>query len=330
MKNGIKYALWFIVILFLFRACEACVGCTKEADRTFKKIDQWQQEREKRESEAQAQEEVNKLKDLTAVGRAIDLGLPSGTLWAEWNLGATKPEGYGEYFAWGETTGTKDGKKKYAWSTYKLCDGGNPDLLSKYHGIFDKDVLELEDDAAYVNWGEGWQIPSDAQFYELMRHCSWQPIERDGVKGYLVSSKSNTNAIFLPMSGYIDDDVLRLRDIRGYYWSRKLDYSFLVGSGKPHCLILEEDKTTINSSRVERYEGISIRPVRVQETILNEIEENNEDFYDEEEFEDIEIANPSQVEEQEFNQEEQTDFESEEKELETHLEGQMEYESEDD
>ena len=312
MKDVIKYALWFIVILVFIQACDACVGCTKEADRTIKKLDQWQQEQQERESEAKAREreakqreEANKLKDLTAVGRAVDLGLPSGTLWAEWNLGATKLEGYGEYFAWGETSGTKDGKKKYTWSTYKLCDGGNPDLLSKYHGIFDKDILEPEDDAAYVNWGEGWQIPSDAQFYELMRQCTWQPVERDGVKGYLINSKSNTNAIFLPMSGYIDDDVLRLRNIRGYYWSRKLDYSFLIGSGKPHCLILTEDETTINSSRVERYEGISIRPVRIQKAIVNEPEENNEGCYDEEEFENIEIADPSPVEEQEIDQEEE-------------------------
>ena len=87
----------------------------------------------------------------------VDLGLPSGTLWATCNVGASKPEEYGDYYAWGET----EPKEVYDWSTYRWCNGGRTSL-TKYntkssYGIVDnKTELELEDDAAYVNWGPSW------------------------------------------------------------------------------------------------------------------------------------------------------------------------------
>ena len=201
MKKGIKYALWFIVITIFFQTCDACIGCTKEVGQTIENIDNRQQERQKRLSEAQEREKINAQINLKSIAKAIDLGLPSGTLWAEWNLGSTKPEGYGEYFAWGETSGTNEGKRKYAWSTYRLCDGGNPELISKYRNFFDETNLEPEDDAATMNWGKEWHIPSSNQFYELMKNCLWKPLVRNGVKGYLISSKSNSNSIFLLTSG---------------------------------------------------------------------------------------------------------------------------------
>lgn len=202
--------------------------------------------------------------------KAIDLGLPSGTLWSEWNLGATKPEGYGDYFAWGETTGTKDGKVRYAWNTYKWCNGAS-DLLTKYCSADHMCMLESVDDAASVNWGSGWQIPSKNQFDELRANCSWEYVVRDGVNGYLVSSMNNSNQIFFPLSGYCDEKgSLWFRNNTGYYWSRDLDISFWTGTNKPNCLILEKDETKMSSSRVERCEGISIRPVRVKKTVRPE------------------------------------------------------------
>lgn len=295
MKNGIKYALWFIVIMVFFRACNACVGCTENAGQTIEKIDHWQQEQQKRENEsqvrereAQRQREANKQINLSSVGRAIDLGLPSGTLWAEWNLGATKPEGYGEYFAWGETTGTNDGKRRYVWNTYKWCNGAH-DLLTKYCNADSKYILESIDDAATVNWGNGWQIPSSNQLEELRQNCTWELVTRDGVNGYIAKSKINSNSIFLPLSGYCgtNDNIIVNRDNEllsiptGYYWARNLEVGFWTGIGDPYSLIIDREETCISNSRVERCEGISIRPVYIQivdEKGINEEEEEGEDI----------------------------------------------------
>ena len=101
----------------------------------------------------------------------VDLGLPSGTLWATCNVGASKPEEYGDYFAWGETKPKSD----YSWETYKWCKGSSKTMTkyctnSKYgYNGFTDDLWELlpEDDAATVNWGSGWQTPSLAQLKEL-------------------------------------------------------------------------------------------------------------------------------------------------------------------
>jgi hypothetical protein len=98
-------------------------------------------------------------------GSYVDLGLPSGTLWATCNIGANSPEEYGYYFAWGETEGYNDGKTTFDWSTYKWCNGSY-DSLTKYkysssYGTYDyKTELDLDDDAAYVNWGAEWCMPS--------------------------------------------------------------------------------------------------------------------------------------------------------------------------
>ena len=102
----------------------------------------------------------------------VDLGLPSGTLWATCNVGAYTPEGRGEYFAWGETE-TKD---SYSWSNYKWCYG-TYDSMNKYFSNYgyatvdNKETLDLEDDAAYVNWGEDWRMPTSEEMEELYSNC---------------------------------------------------------------------------------------------------------------------------------------------------------------
>ena len=229
--------------------------------RELKEAQTREQAREQERLEKE-REEANIRIDLASVPKWIDLGLPSGTLWAEWNLGATKPEGYGEYFAWGETSGTSGGKRRYAWNTYKLCNGAS-DLLIKYCSSDHKHILESVDDAATKNWGKGWQMPSKNQFDELRANCKWEYVTRENVKGYLVTSMHNSNKVFFPLSGYCDEnESLWFRNRTGYYWSRELDAGFW-GTHKPNCLILENDETEMSSSRVERCEGISIRPVRV-------------------------------------------------------------------
>ena len=156
----------------------------------------------------------------------VDLGLPSGTLWADRNVGADSPEDYGDYFAWGET----EPKSTYNWSTYKWCQGSN-DTMTKYctksnYGTVDnKTVLDLEDDAAYVNMGKDWRMPSETQMSELKSKCTWTWTTQNGTNGYKVTGP-NGNSIFLPAAGYCDDGSLRDAGSNGVYWSASLSESY--------------------------------------------------------------------------------------------------------
>ena len=150
----------------------------------------------------------------------VDLGLPSGTLWATCNVGATKPEEYGDYFAWGET----QPKETYNWSTYKWCRGSS-DTQTKYctdsyYGTVDnKTTLDLSDDAARANWGGSWRMPTTEEQQELINNCTWTWTTQNGVNGYKVTSKSNGNSIFLPAAGCRDDSSLNDAGSYGDYWS---------------------------------------------------------------------------------------------------------------
>ena len=152
----------------------------------------------------------------------VDLGLPSGTLWATTNVGASKPEEYGSYFAWGETKP----KKSYSLNNYKWCRG-SLNRLTKYctdssYGTVDgKKELELEDDAAYVNWGPEWRMPSKEQQDELRAECTWTWTERNGVYGYEVSR--NGKSIFLPANGERYKKKHNRVGTYGGYWSTTLD-----------------------------------------------------------------------------------------------------------
>ena len=156
----------------------------------------------------------------------VDLGLPSGTLWADRNVGADSPEDYGDYFAWGET----EPKSTYNWSTYKWCQGSN-DTMTKYctksnYGTVDnKTVLDLEDDAAYVNMGKDWRMPSETQMSELKSKCTWTWTTQNGTNGYKVTGP-NGNSIFLPAAGCCDDGSLRDAGSNGVYWSASLSESY--------------------------------------------------------------------------------------------------------
>ena len=152
----------------------------------------------------------------------VDLGLPSGTKWAACNVGATSPEEYGNYYAWGET----EPKTIYDWSTYKWCNGSNTTLTkyntdSDYGTVDDKTVLDPEDDAAAVNWGGAWRMPTDAEWAELRENCTWTWTTKNGVNGYEVKG-TNDNSIFLPAAGYRGNDDLGYASYYGYYWSSSL------------------------------------------------------------------------------------------------------------
>ena len=145
----------------------------------------------------------------------VDLGL--SVKWATFNVGASKPEDYGDYFAWGETE-TKD---KYSWATYKWCDGTSTNM-TKYNTEDRKTILEPADDVAQVHWGGKWRMPTKEEIEELIDNCTWSESIQNGVKGYVVTSKHTGNSIFFPYSGYFNHDnsaTLQGEKTLFYTWS---------------------------------------------------------------------------------------------------------------
>ena len=158
----------------------------------------------------------------------VDLALPSGLKWATMNVGATSPEDYGGYYAWGET----EENNNYEWSTYKWCNGSSYTMTKycteSYYGTVDnKTVLDPEDDVAHVNWGGSWRMPTKAEQDELRNNCTWEWTTQNGVNGYKVTGP-NGNSIFLPAAGYRHGTEVYYRGSHGYYWSSSLNsyYSY--------------------------------------------------------------------------------------------------------
>lgn len=160
----------------------------------------------------------------------VDLNLPSGTLWATCNVGATTPEGYGDYFAWGET----ESKTIYDYTTYNYCVSDNVSWshpLTKYcndpewgyNGYSDDlTILQASDDAATAKWGNGWCMPTADQWRELKDNTDFQWMTQDGVEGMLLTAP-NGNSLFLPAAGACWDHGLNLVDFFGGYWSCSLN-----------------------------------------------------------------------------------------------------------
>lgn len=172
------------------------------------------------ENESASNEENNQLPE-TQNHEYVDLGLPSGTLWATYNVGADSPEGYGSYFAWGETTT----KNNYEWSNYlwgkedgkvsKYCD----EKFWGYNGFTDtRTVLEPKDDAATMNWGKGWRIPTEDEMVELIDNCTNKWTKLNGVNGIMLTGP-NGNSIFLPAAGTFLGDSHYNEGYCGEYWT---------------------------------------------------------------------------------------------------------------
>ena len=188
----------------------------------------------------------------------VDLGLPSGTLWATTNIGAANPWDYGDYFAWGETTT----KSKYDWSTLKYCEDNTGDKFSKYNtqsefgSVDNKSTLERTDDAAAANWGSDWCMPTLDQIQELEGKCKWVWTTDHGVNGYKVTGP-NGNSLFLPAAGcrYGTDhgDV----GSEGDYWSCLLHEPYPGGA----CCLLFSSSGVVWTV-VSRDGGHTVRPVR--------------------------------------------------------------------
>lgn len=163
----------------------------------------------------------------------VDLGLPSGTLWATCNIGADNPEEYGDYFAWGETAP----KEIYTCETYKWCNGSYETMTKYctqsdfgYNGFTDgKTELDPDDDAATANWGSSARMPSLEQIQELMESCTWQWTAMNGVYGKL-GTGPNGNTIFLPAASERHNDSFGTPGHNGYYWSRTSYSKYVQGA----------------------------------------------------------------------------------------------------
>lgn len=174
----------------------------------------------------QQEEEIDETHDY------IDLGLPSGTLWATTNIGARLPEEPGDYFAWGETKP----KQEYSWNTYKYSYRDNSKFfhenqMTKYctnekDGTVDnKTELEPTDDAAVVNWGSNWRIPSREQIKELSDKCEWKKTTLLGRKKVFRVTGPNGNVLILPCGGkFLGRGLIDIvGEASALYWSRTLN-----------------------------------------------------------------------------------------------------------
>ncbi len=175
----------------------------------------------------------------------VDLGLPSGLKWRSMNVGASKPEDYGDYFAWGETSP----KASYTNSNYKYRSS---DIYGD--GIGKKGtVLIPEDDAATVNVGSDWRTPKFSEWKELKEKCTWTWTTRNGVKGMQVTGPSG-KSIFLPAGGCYGSSVT-YRGTQGHYWSASYGSDIWAED-------VEFMSTDVNYGLVDRCIGRSIRPVK--------------------------------------------------------------------
>ena len=180
----------------------------------------------------------------------VDLGLPSGTLWATMNVGASSPEEIGDYFAWGET----QPKSSYTEENYT------------YPISYANPFLSPENDAATANWGLDWKMPTYAQAEELINPAYTTSVwtTQNGVEGYKITSNFNSKSIFLPVTGYYYTDKLYDADY-GHYWTQGALDNYPEGIAVQHLNFDSGDDsyiTTISSYGPEH--GMPVRPVRKQ------------------------------------------------------------------
>ena len=184
----------------------------------------------------------------------VDLGL--SVKWAAMNLGATKVSDCGDHYAWGETGNKAD----YTWSTYR--HGASADDLSKYSYADNVIALQAADDAAHVNWGGAWRIPTGAEWEELCDrcNCSWEWTSVEGTPGYRVTSKKagfTDKSIFLPAAGYYRGCSIEGAESSGYYWSSTRNKPF---ADRALCLYFIPTFIGIGNNGF-RNGGFSVRPV---------------------------------------------------------------------
>ncbi|MBO4752895.1 MAG: hypothetical protein J5526_09180 [Bacteroidales bacterium] len=191
----------------------------------------------------------------------VDLGLPSGLLWAKCNLGATTPEEYGNYYAWGEIAS----KSVYTWDTYTYGDDDGFIHIYKYNSSADygtvdnKIVLEPDDDAASVALGAGARMPTQAEWQELIDNTTVEWTTENDVYGRKFTA-ANGNSLFLPAAGFRVDAELCLAGELGAYWSSSLFEEIPSGA-----IYLDFQSDGMNMIYFDRFYGRSVRAVRARQ-----------------------------------------------------------------
>jgi hypothetical protein len=190
----------------------------------------------------------------------VNLGLPSGTLWATCNVGASAPEGYGNYYAWGETST----KSSYSWSNYLYCSGSQSSCQD-----LGTHIAGTSYDAAKKNWGSGWVMPTLDQANELLSKCTVSLATVNGVAG-LRFKGPNGNTIFFPMAGYKYDSNYSAKGTQCYIWTDTKDivtkYAY-----KSMALYLERSSSSAkaNTTAAPRRSGVIVRAVRAGSNSAN-------------------------------------------------------------
>ena len=181
---------------------------------------------------------------------AIDLGLPSGTKWACCNVGASAPEGYGGYYAWGET----EEKSVYDYTSYKYYTGTNE--TSGTWISLGSDIAGTGYDVAHVKWGGRWHMPTRDQCKEFVNNTSSKWTTKNGINGREFTGP-NGGTIFMPAAGYRWGSDLSSRGSGGDYWSSTLDESY-----PDDAYILGFSSSGVSTGSGSRNYGESVRPVR--------------------------------------------------------------------
>lgn len=187
--------------------------------------------------------------------QAVDLALPSGIKWANMNLGASKPEEYGNYYSWGETSV----KSVYSHENIKY-DWDLTAQNTKYNQNDGKVVLEPADDAATVNWGSPWRMPTLKEMQELVENCTWEVTTVNNVSGYKVTGK-NGNSIFFPAAGHYNDEKNSKEGSSCDYWTSTLEAEGTTYS-KAYDLTMSISKGVPRIDDDKRDMGLSVRPIR--------------------------------------------------------------------
>ena len=198
----------------------------------------------------------------------VDLGLPSGTKWATMNIGASKPEDFGDYYAWGETTT----KTSYTPDNYKWKGLTTDELIAR--GVVNKVtasnyLLTASYDVATIKWGSVWRMPTHSEIYELEQYTKITATTQNGVDGFLLTSTINKNSIFLPATGYMNENGLQNGRSSGsdpWYrttcWSSELNQYY---DEKSIALWIDNGSSygmkNIGYTGANRYCGSPIRPV---------------------------------------------------------------------
>ena len=220
-----------------------------------------------KEGWAEIAKQLELLKEAAGIGGStdkveyVDLGLPSGNLWAKCNLGASAPEAYGDYYAWGEV----EPKQEYTNSNHKWYKEGAPSLgFTKYNNEDGKLSLEDEDDVVIQKLGNGWRTPTLADFRELtnQKYTTIKKTTLNGVAGYQITSKKNKKSIFIPFAGFKNDKP-QTREISSDETvavcmtnQRRIDNQVF------NCWTFAFEQDRIRRYGKRRYDGISIRPVK--------------------------------------------------------------------